>query len=286
MWLGKWFGQDYAIKVLTASNPNSSNRETSSDSSQIGSLSNGTLTEFESEISRMVTLTHPNIVRVFGASIDRSEPLCIVEEYAAHGSLFDVLHNSSKINLEWWLRWRMAKQLVAALDYLHTLEPEIVHRNVKSSNVLIAQQWHIRICDVGMSKVRSETAQQSLKGTMKDVPVMKSSAVRWRAPETMGRTPEWSTKSDVYSVGMVIWELCARQIPFQDVVDDAAIPIMVRMEGERPEIPNGCPEVLMNIIRQCWKADPHERPSCADILGEMEDNDESFPEKPDTLPPL
>lgn len=274
-----------AIKTLTISNASTPTQGTSSETSPNGLFTNEALDEFESEIEKMALFSCPHILRVLGACIGRSSTLCIVEEFAQHGSLFDVLHNSS-FNLEWWLRWRMAKQLAIAVDFLHSLDPEILHCNVKSSNVLISDQWHIKLCDFGMSKIRSETAQYFLKNTVKDVPVMKSSAVRWRAPETMGRTPEWSTKSDVYSVGMVIWELCARQIPFQEVVDDAAIPIMVRSEGERPEIPSDCPSILADIIRKCWNANPDQRPFCIELVEEMERNDDQFPEELDNLPTM
>lgn len=255
-----------AIKTLTASKPNPA------------TLSHEALAEFESKMETMSSLCHFNITRIFGACIDNSNTLCIVGEHAEHGSLFDVLHDSS-IKLEWWLRWRMAKQLVMGLNYLHSLEPEILHCHVKSNNVLVADRWNIRICDTGLTKVREETARQLLMGSSKDMPLMNSSAVRWRAPETMGRHPAWSTKSDVYSMGMVMWEIVTRNIPFHDVIDDASIPIIVRMDGARPEIPDSCPAPLADIIKRCWTADPNERPSCDVLLEEMQDYDEQFEEQ-------
>ncbi len=137
-WHGRGGGQIVAVKQLLIS----SSQAASSSKVQLNSESRG---EFESEMEVMLSIGHPNVIRIFGACIDPTQPLCIVTEFVEHGSLFDVLHDPS-ITLEWWLRWRMAKQATMGLNYLHHCNPEILHRDVKSLNFLVDKNWDIKIC--------------------------------------------------------------------------------------------------------------------------------------------
>lgn len=289
MWHGKWWGrgggQEAAIKKLTISMPSSEAQGNSSDGSPTAILSNEAIDEFESQMDALYSSCHFNIGRIFGACIDPANALCIVEEFAEHGSLFDVLHNRA-VKLDWWLCWRMAKQLAMGLNYLHYLEPVILHGNLRSSNVLVADRWTIKICDIGLSRVREEIAQHLLTNSSNSQSSIGAAPVRWRAPETMRRNPEWSAASDVYSMGMVMWEIATRQIPFQDVSDNYLIPIIVRVDGDRPAIPDDCPSPLTDIIQRCWSAEPEDRPSCEQVLQQMNEFDGQFPEQLDSLPKL
>lgn len=286
VWFGKWCGngggQVAAIKTLTASKPLPGTQGHSAEAPQVDMLSPGALEEFESQMELLHTASHTNVARIFGACIDPNQTLCIVEEFAEHGNLFDVLHNSS-INLEWWLRWKMAKQLVMGLNFLHSFG--ITHCHLSSFNVLVADRWDIKICDIGLNQVRQETCQFLMMNPSKSSPPsIGAASVRWRAPETMCRNPQWNEQTDIYSMGIVMWEIVTRNIPFHDVSDNYLIPIIVRMDHERPLIPSDCPALLANIIQQCWSANPEERPSCETILESMNQEDDQLPEQPNSLP--
>ena len=92
----------------------------------------------------MFKMSHPHVLRIFGACVDSSQPLCIAEEFAERGSLFAVLHDES-ISLEWSQKWREAKQATMGLNYLHNCNPVILHRDIKSLSFLVDKDWNVKI---------------------------------------------------------------------------------------------------------------------------------------------
>ena len=90
-------------------------------------------------------------------------------------------------------------------------------------------------------------------------------SVRWMAPELFSPPTVYTQKSDIYSLGMTLWELVSRQIPFQNAVTDELIPIWVK-NGEREDIPEDCPDYLASAIKACGVGDPSHRPD-AEVLG-------------------
>lgn len=127
------------------------------------------------------------------------------------------------------------------------------------------------LCDFGMTKITlnssSATATMGQLGTM-----------RWRAPETFGKNPMWSTKADIYSLAVTMWELVARKIPFAEH-NNEDIPMIVKMEEERPDIPEKCNAIVKKMIEWCWKQDPNERPSASELLQFIKENDQHFAKK-------
>ena len=114
----------------------------------------------------MKRLRHPNILLFMGA-VTSPERLCIVTEFLPRGSLFRLLQrNSSK--LEWRRRVHMALDIARGVNYLHHLNPPIVHRDLKSSNLLVDKNWTVKVGDFGLSRLKHETylATKTGKGTV------------------------------------------------------------------------------------------------------------------------
>lgn len=107
------------------------------------------------------------------------------------------------------------------------------------------------------------------KSTVSSVATTKQAAsvgsLRWKPPETFGKAGKWSTKSDIYSLGITIWEIVSRQIPFQGISDDD-IPFLVKGDEERPPIPEDCYPIFKQMIEWCWQPSPDDRPSAAELL--------------------
>ncbi|GLJ23576.1 hypothetical protein SUGI_0446590 [Cryptomeria japonica] len=152
--------------------------------------------DFESEIDIFKDIQHPHLVRIVGACSERS---CIIYEYMSNGCLEDHLScKGSSPPLPWYARFRIAAEVCSALQYLHSFMPDpIVHRDLNPQNILLDENYVSKISDFGLSRLLSKDlhSESELKGTFS-----------YLAPEyrTNG---EYSTKSDVYSLGIVILQL-------------------------------------------------------------------------------
>jgi len=137
--------------------------------------------------------------------------------------------------------------------YLHGRTPPIIHRDLKSANLLLDSSLSsVKVCDFGLSRCKEATAAMTAIGTC-----------QWSAPEVL-RRDAYSEKADVWSFGVIIWELCALELPF---VDLPAIRVAagVAFQGLRLVLPAGSPPELATIMDQCFNDEPQRRPSFAEI---------------------
>lgn len=122
-----------------------------------------------------------------------------VMEYAKRGSLYSVLHDGPAPAAD--LRNRFAVETARGLAYLHDMS--LIHRDIKSPNVLVTADWHAKIGDFGLAKVKTET-----KTATKSI----ATSVRWAAPECLDLEPEFTTASDVFSFGVLLYELATCKV--------------------------------------------------------------------------
>ena len=239
---------------------------------QIDNLSPEAEEEFNKEANIMAQLHHPHIVHFYGYC---SVPKCLVMEYMPKGSLFKVLH--SKEPLDWTIRIKIAAEIASGLAFLHS--SNILHRDIKSLNVLLDAQMGAKLTDFGLSQVKNETkSKTSATRTHQDT----VGTVQWMAPELFKRRAVFTQKADIYSLGITFWELAARQIPYAKDTQ-AAIPTFVQ-QGEREDIPQDCPEKLAHLIEQCWAGDPNARPSASEIARFMTTDAKTLQEVQVVLP--
>jgi tRNA A-37 threonylcarbamoyl transferase component Bud32 len=194
---------------------------------------------------------HPNIVQLLGISVDGPQPL-VVLEYCNEGSLDKLLFETDKLSTP-TEQIALAEAIARGLDHLH--QNNIVHRDLAVRNVLL-HHGEPKISDFGMSRKLKEASQ-----------VGKTAAnigpIRWMAPEALGKQL-YSTKSDVWTFGLVLYEIVARQEPHAS--DDLFnVGLKIRDEGYTPEVPKTCPPVLHQIMQMCWKVDPEQRPEMSTI---------------------
>ena len=193
-----------------------------------------------------------HIVNIQGVCVEEDH-LCIVMEYIQTGSLYHFLRNQP--NLGWTQRCDLVHQMVVAINHLH--QSSIWHRDIKSHNFLVDEHHIVKVCDFGLSKVVSETGQLSSK---------KNGLVGtycWMAPELLNGQP-YNAKSDVYSLGMVMWEVATGQMPYKDTL----LPVMINrvIHGDRPEIPENVPGYYKAWIEKCWSQDSENRPNCQQLI--------------------
>ncbi|CAF1360327.1 unnamed protein product [Didymodactylos carnosus] len=212
-------------------------------------------TQFTNEVSTLCRIRYEHVVSVFGACI-RPNAYAIVVEHMPLGSLFDVLRKKDPILTN---HWSILSQIIKSINYLHMLHPPIFHRDIKSTNFLLKRSnkedgYLVKVCDFGLSETRRESTRQTH---------MTCGTLQWMAPEIM-KMEKYTEKSDVYSLGTVLWELVTNKIPYNEV-EESTIRSTV-LAGERLEIPFHVPEELRQIILRCWSHNPRDRPSCYDLL--------------------
>ncbi|OEL32485.1 Serine/threonine-protein kinase CTR1 [Dichanthelium oligosanthes] len=218
----QWYGSDVAVKVF-------SKQEYSEEM----------VDTFRQEVSLMKKLRHPNIILFMGA-VASPERLCIVTEFLPRGSLFCLLQkNTGKLDPR--RRVHMAIDIARGMNYLHHCSPPIVHRDLKSSNLLVDKNWTVKVADFGLSRLKLETFLRTKTG--KGTP-------QWMAPEVLRNEPS-DEKSDVYSYGVILWELVTQKIPWDNLNTMQVIGAVGFMD-QRLDIPSDTDRQWASMIENCW----------------------------------
>ncbi|XP_054436754.1 mitogen-activated protein kinase kinase kinase 10 isoform X1 [Pteronotus mesoamericanus] len=207
-------------------------------------------------------LQHPNIIALRGACLSPPH-LCLVMEYARGGALSRVLAGR-RVPPHVLVNW--AVQVARGMNYLHNDAPvPIIHRDLKSINILILEAIEnhnladtvLKITDFGLAREWHKTTKMSAAGTY-----------AWMAPEVI-RLSLFSKSSDVWSFGVLLWELLTGEVPYREI-DALAVAYGVAMNKLTLPIPSTCPEPFARLLEECWDPDPHGRPDFGSILKQLE----------------
>jgi len=217
------------------------------------------------EVLILTKITHPNLVRLFGITVSTT-PNRIITEFCDGGTCFELLHNERTVSLVWGQQYKMICDIACAMNYLHGCEPMIVHRDLKSLNLLLAKRVRsatdspvVKVSDFGLSRVKDEDKEW---GKMTN----KAGTPHWMAPEVYCGTT-YDEKVDIYSYAMVLFEIICRSVPFEQF-EAAQIGPMVTTGG-RPDltlVPGDCPKALRELMTVCWSASAKQRPNFKTIL--------------------
>lgn len=239
--------------------------------------------DFNREVELLRNLQHPNIISLLGVQ-STMKPLRIVLELCTGGDLFLLLHMSKTVQLSWNQQRRMCADIANAMSYLHSRNPVVMHRDLKSMNVLLqfpvtgpGDVPVLKLADFGLSRTKptgttgdEEAAAPEECRTRQARSAHLSSAVgswQWMAPEVMLGIP-YDEKVDVFSFGILMHEIMSGIAPYEDQEDISAIQMMV-LQGVRPDmalLPTGCHQDLKALMKMCWALNPRKRPSFQDAL--------------------
>ncbi|CAL8464074.1 g3609 [Coccomyxa elongata] len=216
-------------------------------------LSPQVMAEFRAEVALMQRLKHPNVVLFMGACTQPPN-LSIVTSFMPRGSLFRILHRTPQFVLDDRRRINIALDVARGMNYLHSCRPPIVHRDLKSANLLVDKDFTTKVADFGLSRVRRSTwlSSKSQAGTPE-----------WTAPEVL-RNQSYNEKSDVYSFGVVLWELFTGQVPWNDIGHMQVVGA-VGYENRRLDIPDTMHATIADLIRSTWQ-EPADRPNFSEII--------------------
>nr|BAU59088.1 protein kinase-like [Oryza sativa Indica Group]BBD82437.1 protein kinase-like [Oryza sativa Indica Group] len=231
-----WYGSDVAVKVF-------SKYEYSEDM----------ILTFRQEVALMKKLRHPNVILFMGA-VASLQRLCIVTEFLPRGSLFRLLQkNAGKLDPR--RRVHMAIDIARGMNYLHNSSPPIVHRDLKSSNLLVDKNWTVKVADFGLSRLKLETFLTTKTG--KGTP-------QWMAPEVLRNEPS----NENY--GVILWEIATQKIPW-DNLNTMQVVGAVGFMDHRLDIPSDVDPHWASMIESCWDSDPQRRPSFQELLDQLRD---------------
>ncbi|KAL4649049.1 mitogen-activated protein kinase kinase kinase 7 isoform X2 [Arapaima gigas] len=239
----KWKGNDVAIKTIESESERKA---------------------FIVELRQLSRVSHPNIVKLYGSC---SNPVCLVMEYAEGGSLYNVLHGAEPLpyyTASHAMSWCL--QCSQGVSYLHGMKPKaLIHRDLKPPNLLlVAGGTVLKICDFGTA-CDIQTHMTNNKGS-----------AAWMAPEVFEGT-NYSEKCDVFSWGIILWEVITRRKPFDEIGGPAFRIMWAVHNGTRPPLIKNLPKPIESLMTRCWSKDPSQRPSMEEIVKIMSHLMQYFP---------
>jgi tetratricopeptide (TPR) repeat protein len=236
IFLGQWHDQQVAVKQLK------------------GQITKAQTREFNREVRIMSGLRSQYVTQLYGVC-DEPGNKCIVMEYVSQGSLRRYLDTYPHLTSAG--QRQIALGIALGLNYLHARG--VLHKDLKSENVLIDRDAQPKLTDFGLSKCSHAKVEP---------PLSESDSVQWLAPEALSITSTgYSAKSDIYSFGVVFWEVLTGQRPYPNVGRERII--MRTQKGERDVIPSHVAPCYATLIQQCWSLKPSERPSLPVIIHQL-----------------
>lgn len=284
VWSAKWRSSAVAVKEFVFAQAAVAGKS---------SQQNEIIEEIIGEAGMMAILRHPNVLQLFGCSLT-VQAIWIVSELCSLGSLRQVLDDDERdLSLE--VRVRIALQVAEGMCYLHTQDPPIIHRDLKSHNIFVHETF--TECDVdlldsdrGSKRSTSEVngyrydsgASKMVTGSTLEARIGDWGSARatlagsrtmthgvgtacWLAPEVIKHARS-SRKSDVYGFGIILWEMATREEVYNGL-ESMQIIARVANENLRPPIPTGC--LWTSLMTKCWSENPKDRPDFEEVVQEL-----------------
>ncbi|KAL8130362.1 hypothetical protein V2J09_019517 [Rumex salicifolius] len=248
---GVYKDEAVAVKIITIPD----------DDDEVKTLEARLKKQFICEVNLLCRLQHENVIK-FVAACSKPPVYCIVTEYLAEGSLRSYLHKNEEKTLPLKNVVTYALEIARAMEYVHS--QGVIHRDLKPENILISGGLHLKIADFGVACDGSDC------DPFDDDP----GTYRWMAPE-MIKHKCYGRKVDVYSFGIILWELVSGRLPYGDMNPIQAAYAVVNKKV-RPPLPEDCPTVMGALIEQCWHSQPEKRPEFSQIVKVLEQFESSI----------
>lgn len=211
--------------------------------------------QFNTEIATLSRLQHRNVIKLVGAC--SSPPVfCVLTEFLPGGSLRAYLHKQEHKSLPLEKIISVGLDIANGMGYIHS--QGVVHRDVKPENIIFDAEWCAKIVDFGIA------CEEAYCDPLANDP----GTFRWMAPEMMKHKP-YGRKVDVYSFGLILWEMLTGSVPYEDLTPFQAA-FAVFDKNVRPAMPSSCPAALRVLIEQCWASQADKRPEFWQIVQLLE----------------
>jgi serine/threonine protein kinase len=218
--------------------------------------------KFVKELEITYAVRHTACVQMLGACVDAGDMFLLLE-WMEGGSLYDALGNHADRPVLPRVRLSIARNVADGLEYLHSCG--IVHRDIKSLNILLTSDMRAKVCDFGLATLQTLTSSARATGGGGA-----AGTYPWFAPELF-QGAKSNEKSDIYAFGVVLWELLTCDVPFDGLTETQVRGLLE--QGKRPEIPQplpeGFPPEFVSLICSCWDQSPELRPTAQQALAAL-----------------
>lgn len=215
--------------------------------------------DFIDEAKTMVKLNHENLVKLYGVCT-KKKPILIVTEFMKHGALLHYLKRNKHCLLKETSKLLdFSLQISSAMKYLE--EHKIIHRDLAARNCLVGYQDVIKVADFGLARCVIDDEYRSSAGA--------KFPVKWSSPEVLGYT-RFSSKSDVWSFGILMWEIfTCGEMPYGKWKNAEVVENVCNRKYRMPK-PSDCPDSIYKVMRSCWGKESEDRPSFSQLNAELQ----------------
>ncbi|KAK7036564.1 hypothetical protein VNI00_011497 [Paramarasmius palmivorus] len=219
-----------------------------------------TLAAFCREALVWTQFDHPNLLSLFGVNTTLFSPgFCLVSPWMANGDIITYLEKNPGHD-----RMKSIYEIASGMAYLHSLQPIIVHGDIKGANILVDDQYNCRLADFGLATmIETQRLDSTTSGSPKGT-------VRWMAPELLYSPDDLNIDAnhpprDVYAFACTVYEIMSGKCPFSELREGAVI--LRVMNGQRPLRPGDgwCPDNIWKMVQRCWSQDPKKRPDAIEL---------------------
>merc|ERR1719487_2607196 len=218
------------------------------------------LKDLEREVESFRHLRHKNLVTFIGACLEIPHP-CLVTEYMPGGSLHHLLH-VRQLRLPLLHAINMCMQLADGVRYLHSQNPVVVHRDLKTQNVVLDLNLNLKLCDFGLTESMDRTHITKRNN---------GGSPRYMAPELFDNKSKITEKVDIWSMGCIFTEIFGGPLPYEGINTLADLTREMLVHRRMPQIPPQLPESIQNINRSCYNFDARLRPAAKQIFDQLKD---------------
>lgn len=217
--------------------------------------------DFKREVNLLRKLNHPNVLNFLGACLQEPN-VCVLTDFMQKGCLHDVLLDS-RVEMPFHRKLKITLDVAKGIEYLHKQTPPILHRDLKSMNILIDDDFNAKVCDFGLARIKQTT--MTLTG--------KQGTPLWMSPQMLSGDPS-GEMCDVYSFAIVMWEILTRQLPYKGEKSFHVTAAVVRGE-KRPALPelsslNKFEQRFVQLMTTCWAQNPKDRFPFTKIIETLE----------------
>eukprot|EP01118_Nematostelium_gracile_P007130 TRINITY_DN2304_c0_g1_i1.p1 TRINITY_DN2304_c0_g1~~TRINITY_DN2304_c0_g1_i1.p1 ORF type:complete len:531 (-),score=133.00 TRINITY_DN2304_c0_g1_i1:70-1662(-) len=234
---GKWRNQNVAVKKF------------------LDQITDEQKQEFIAECELIANIRpHENVIQLLGIS---TEPYSIVVKYYEEGSLYNYIEKGNPLPEKEIIS--LLKGIAAGVSHIHS--EKMVHRDLACRNILLSRSkngLNAVIADFGFTRKLTAGNSGTTRSTV--------GPVRWMAPESL-RDQIYSYKSDVFSFGVIMWEMVARKLPWGEM--DQVKVILAVLDGKTLEIPEKTPSELATLMKSCWRTNPEDRPTAQGLFDKL-----------------